>query len=233
MKITKRKAKKLMLTDHHCHILPNIDDGSDSVDTSLQMIKMMKEQGVKRIVSTSHFYAHREKSVNSFIEKRKKAFDELVKADSSNSEILLGAEVAVEHGVSKLDGIEKLCIEGTKYILLEFQYAKFSNWMLEEVNNIAYDYGLVPILAHIHRYLEYYSKSEIEEVLRTEAVFQFNNEAFESFKEKHFVKSLIKEGYPYVFGSDAHNMKSRKPNWDILQKKAKSDMIDGVENIFG
>ena len=58
-----------MLTDHHCHILPNIDDGSDSVDTSLQMIKMMKEQGVDRIVSTSHFYAHREKSVDSFIER--------------------------------------------------------------------------------------------------------------------------------------------------------------------
>ena len=221
-----------MLTDHHCHILPNIDDGSDSVGTSLQMIKTMKDQGVERIVATSHFYAHREKSVSSFIEKRKNAYDKLVQADPANSEILLGAEVAVEHGISRLEGIEKLCIADTKYILLEFQYAKFSPWMLEEINNIAYDYGLTPILAHIHRYLEYYSKYEIEEVLKTEAVLQFNNEAFESFKEKRFVKSLIKEGYPYVFGSDSHNMKSRKPNWDVLLKKAKSDIIDGIEDIF-
>ena len=221
-----------MLTDHHCHILPNIDDGSDSVDTSLQMIKMMKEQGVDRIVSTSHFYAHREKSVDSFIEKRQRAYEELVKADPSNSGIILGAEVAVEHGISKLEGIDKLCITGTKYILLEFQYAKFSHWMLEEVNDIACEYGLTPILAHIHRYLEYYSKSELEEVLRTDAVLQFNNEAFESFKEKHFVKSLIKDGYPYIFGSDSHNLSSRKPNWDVLQKKAKADIIDGAEDIF-
>ena len=221
-----------MLTDHHCHILPNIDDGSDSVDTSLQMINKMKDQGVERIVATSHFYAHREKSVSSFIEKRKNAYDKLVQADPSNSEILLGAEVAVEHGISKLEGIDKLCIADTKYILLEFQYTKFSPWMLEEINDIAYDYGLTPILAHIHRYLEYYSKSEMEEVLKTEAVLQFNNEAFESFREKRFVKSLIKEGYPYVFGSDSHNMKSRKPNWDVLLKKAKSDIIDGIEDIF-
>ncbi len=221
-----------MLTDHHCHILPNIDDGSDSVDTSLQMIKMMKEQGVDRIVSTSHFYAHREKSVDSFIEKRQRAYEELVKADPSNSGIILGAEVAVEHGISKLEGIDKLCITGTKYILLEFQYAKFSHWMLEEVNDIACEYGLTPILAHIHRYLEYYSKSELEEVLRTDAVLQFNNEAFESFKEKRFVKSLIKDGYPYIFGSDSHNLSSRKPNWDVLQKKAKADIIDGAEDIF-
>ncbi len=221
-----------MLTDHHCHILPGIDDGSDSVDTSLQMIKTMREQGVERIVATSHFYAHREKDVSSFIEKRKNAYDKLVQADNTNGEILLGAEIAIEHGISRLDGIEKLCITNTKYILLEFQYASFAPWMLEEVNDIAFDYGLTPILAHIHRYLEYYSKSEIEEVLRSGAVLQFNNEAFESFKEKRFVKSLIKEGYPYVFGSDSHNMRSRKPNWDVLQKKAKPEIIDGVIDIF-
>ena len=196
------------------------------------MSVLMKEQGVDRIVSTSHFYAHREKSVDSFIEKRQRAYEELVKADPSNSGIILGAEVAVEHGISKLEGIDKLCITGTKYILLEFQYAKFSHWMLEEVNDIACEYGLTPILAHIHRYLEYYSKSELEEVLRTDAVLQFNNEAFESFKEKRFVKSLIKDGYPYIFGSDSHNLSSRKPNWDLLQKKAKADIIDGAEDIF-
>lgn len=228
----KRRVPDLMLTDHHCHILPGIDDGSDSIDTSLQMIKTMKDQGVERIVATPHFYAHREKDIDSFIVKRKTAYDKLIQADPANRDILLGAEVAVEHGISRLEGIDKLCIADTKYILLEFQYTNFSPWMLEEVCEIAYDYGLTPILAHIHRYLEYYSRSEIEEVLRTDAVLQFNNEAFESFKEKKFVKSLIKEGYPYVFGSDAHNMRSRKPNWDVLHKKAKPELIAGADDIF-
>ncbi|WP_295078045.1 CpsB/CapC family capsule biosynthesis tyrosine phosphatase [Ruminococcus sp.] len=222
-----------MLTDHHCHILPKIDDGSDSVETSLRMIRTMREQGVERIVATPHFYAHREHGVKAYLEKRQHAYDKLVQEDPENADIILGAEVAVEHGISKLPDIEKLCITGTKYILLEFQYTSFGKWMLEEVNDIAFEYGLVPILAHIHRYLEYYTKSELEEVLKTEAVFQFNNEAFESFKEKRFVKSVIKSGYPYIFGSDAHNMGSRKPNWDMLQKKAKPEILRNVEDIFG
>lgn len=49
-----------MLTEYHCHILPGMDDGSDSVDTSLKMVEMLKTQGVGRLIATPHFYAHRE-----------------------------------------------------------------------------------------------------------------------------------------------------------------------------
>ena len=68
-----------MLTDYHCHILPGIDDGAENTETSLKMIEMMKEQGVERIVSTSHFYPHREKSVADFIAKRQAAFNKIKK----------------------------------------------------------------------------------------------------------------------------------------------------------
>ncbi|MBR2086968.1 MAG: capsular polysaccharide biosynthesis protein, partial [Oscillospiraceae bacterium] len=62
-----------MLTEYHCHILPGIDDGSDSAETSLKMVEQMKQQGVERIVATPHFYAHREKSVANFLAKRQVA----------------------------------------------------------------------------------------------------------------------------------------------------------------
>ena len=221
------------MTEYHCHILPNIDDGSRSVEMSLEMIKAMRAQGVSRIVATPHFYAHREKSVAAFLKKRRAALDKLVKADPSCSDILTGAEVSVEQGLSSLADVEKLRIANTDYILLELPYAPFSNRFLEEINEIACGFGLKPVLAHIHRYLSFYSRSEMEEVLRTDAVLQFNNEAFGSFREKRFVKSLIKEGYPYVFGSDAHNLTDRRPNWDLLCKKAKQEVIDGAEDILG
>lgn len=215
-----------MLTDYHCHILPQMDDGAESVEMSLQMIQMMKMQGVKRIVATPHFYAHREKSVNRYLEKRRNAYEKIVQSDA---DILLGAEVAVEHGISKLPGIDKLRIADSNFILLELPYASFSHWLLEEISDIAYEYGLTPILAHIHRYLGLYSKSEMAEVLKTDAVLQFNNEAFDNPKEKKFVRTLIKEGYPYVFGSDAHNLTDRKPDWDLLMDKAKREVVDGAE----
>ena len=44
-----------MLTDYHCHILPKMDDGSESVEMSIKMLEMMKLQGVDRIIATPHF----------------------------------------------------------------------------------------------------------------------------------------------------------------------------------
>lgn len=222
-----------MLIEHHCHILPHIDDGSESVEMSLEMIKLMRSQGVERIIATPHFYAHREhKDIKAYLAKRQAAYDEIVQADNSNSDIMLGAEVAIEHGLHSIPDIDKLRLADTNYILLELPYAGFQRWYLDEITDISYEYGFTPIIAHIHRYLDYYSKSEYEEVLKLDAVFQINNEAFGNFKERRFVKSLIKEGYPYLFGSDAHNLSDRKPNWDLLQKKVKAEVIDGAEVIL-
>ena len=52
-----------MLTDCHNHILPEMDDGSKSVEMSVAMLQMMQEQGIARVIATPHFYRHREKSV--------------------------------------------------------------------------------------------------------------------------------------------------------------------------
>ena len=117
-------------------------------------------------------------------------------------------------------------------ILFELPYAGFSSQYIDEITNISYEYGLTPIIAHIHRYLDYYSKAEYEEVLSLDAIFQINNEAFGNFRERKFVKNLIKAGYPYLFGSDAHDDADRRPNWDLLRKKAKADVINNAEYIL-
>ena len=41
-------------TEVHCHILPGIDDGSPDVATSVELVKQMKELGIRRIITTSH-----------------------------------------------------------------------------------------------------------------------------------------------------------------------------------
>ncbi|MBR5514402.1 MAG: capsular polysaccharide biosynthesis protein [Ruminococcus sp.] len=220
-----------MLTDYHCHILPDIDDGADNKEVSLEMFEIMKGQGVERIIATPHFYSHCEKSVADFIEKRKSAFDK-IKKDMAVKNVLLGAEVSIEHGISELPDIEKLAIEGTNLILLELPYRPYSKWMSEEIYNIAAEYNLVVILAHVHRYLPYYNKDEIEEILSTDAILQINNEAFTSFREKKFAKFVINGCERFVFGSDAHNTTSRRPNWDLLQKKVKSDVIEMSDSMI-
>ncbi len=221
-----------MLTEYHCHILPGIDDGSDSVDTSLKMVEMMKAQGVERIVATPHFYAHREKSIDDYLKKRTRAYDELMSRFSDSIDFHLGAEVAIEHGISELPGIEKLAITGTRIILLELPYRAYEKWMSEEIYNIAAEYKLKVMLAHVHRYLPYYSKDEIETILSSKSILQINNEAFANWKEKRLAKKVMAEHTHFAFGSDAHNLSDRKPNWDLLQKKVKAADIEVSNSMF-
>ncbi|MCM1507596.1 MAG: capsular polysaccharide biosynthesis protein [Ruminococcus flavefaciens] len=222
----------MMITDYHCHILPDFDDGSDSVETSLRMIEKMKSQGVGRIIATPHFYAHREESVDSYLERRKKAFDILKESNPAVENIMLGVEVAIENGISSLDGLEKLAFQNTEYILLELPFTNYSKWIAEEIYNVSCRYKLKIILAHIHRYRNLYSKSQLAEILEVGAVLQVNNEAFRTFGSRHFVKKLIKDGHEIVFGSDSHNMTSRPPNWDVLKKYVKGDIIEKSNSLI-
>ena len=45
-----------MFVDFHSHILPGVDDGAKSVDESIDMLLLEKEQGIDVVVATPHFY---------------------------------------------------------------------------------------------------------------------------------------------------------------------------------
>ena len=141
-----------MLTDCHNHILPEIDDGSKSVEMSVAMLQMMQKQGIARVIATPHFYCHREKSVASYLERRQRKFEKLMEASPPISNILLGAEVAIEKGLCDTPGIEKLAIEGTDLILLEVPYAPYQDWMEEEIDNIAIKFEYIILKALVVLY---------------------------------------------------------------------------------
>ena len=55
--------------DMHSHILPKIDDGANSVETSIAMLRKSKKQGVETVVATSHCYVKNESDIDKFIKK--------------------------------------------------------------------------------------------------------------------------------------------------------------------
>ena len=44
------------MIDIHCHILPGIDDGPKDIETSLKMLRIAEEDGIKTVIATPHFY---------------------------------------------------------------------------------------------------------------------------------------------------------------------------------
>lgn len=220
------------MTEYHCHILPRMDDGAKDLNMSLDMVRLMMAQGIDRIIATPHFYAHREDGVRAFLERRQDAFRQIADTGMTMPYLYLGAEVAVEQGLSRLPGVHLLALADTPYILLELPYAPFAHWMMEEIDDLSQRYGLVPVLAHVHRYASFYTRAQMSEVLQADAVFQFNNEAFRNLSERRLAMSLIRKGCPYVLGSDAHNMTSRRPDWDLLKRKVGQEILDRQENLF-
>ena len=220
-----------MLTDYHCHILPGMDDGAQDVETALEMIEIMKGQGVERIIATPHFYAHEERSLTEYLLRREDAFESIAEL-SAIQYIVPGAEVAIEHGISKLHGIEQLAIEDSDMILLELPFRDYEDWMSEEINAISSEHGLKVVLAHVHRYLQYYTPEHFEQLIKTDAIFQFNNDAFLVPREEKLLRRIIKEGGKVIFGSDAHNTDGRRPNWDMMKEKCSPEVLKASDELL-
>ncbi len=222
-------------TDFHCHILPGIDDGASDLDVSLSLIKTQAAQGVKTIIATPHYRKH-ELSVERFLKRRQTAYESVMShAYPGMPRILLAAEIALEHNLYELDDIEQLGNAEMNTLLLEFPFTtSYHKWMVEEVEEIAYKTRMQIIIAHIDRYVDIFSESEINEILSIpDAIFQLNLSAFSERKGKKLAKKLIKEEYPILFGTDCHNMTSRKPNFDALAKNMKKyEPHPKVQNLF-
>ncbi len=211
------------LFDVHTHILPCIDDGSKSVEESLLMLKMLKTQGVYAVVATPHFRAD-EAEPKEFIKKRDIAVSCLKPAMTKNMpRVALGAEVHYFEGMSRCDDLGLLAIKGTNLILVEMPFVPWTDRIIKEVHNIVSEQNMIPIIAHIDRYIKVQSRKSIFTLLNSEVLIQSNAEGFYTSGIANKIKRLLLNGKIDFVGSDCHNMEDRAPNMDkALEKLAGS-----------
>lgn len=202
----------MKIIDFHSHILPNIDDGSDSVETSLLMIDAMLNQGVDTVVATPHFYAHKDR-IETFLQKRQNAFEALKKSLPNESlDIVVGAEVAYFSGISKAQEIIDLTIDKAEVLLLEMPFQVWNEEIIGEVRRLIYSRKLTVMIAHLDRYLEIKgNKPFIKKLFSLPVVIQLNAGEFLDRKGKRKLLKIIKQQDKVVLGSDCHNMNTRPP----------------------
>ena len=185
--------------DFHAHILPGADHGSDSTETSLTQLELAAEVGVTSIIATPHFYPHRH-TLDAFIKRRSDAYSSLVSSYNGKIDIKLGAEVLLCAGLENLEGIEKLCIEGTDIILIELPFSEFRESYIDTVRRIQRR-GLKVLLAHVDRY----PASDIEKLLDVGVKYlQVNAEGLARFFKPKKILEWAECGYVVAIGSDIH-----------------------------
>ncbi len=199
------------MIDFHSHILPGIDDGSASVEESLELLRMLADQGIEAVVATPHFYPDRT-SASEFLKKRAAAYEKLCECDLSGlPRIILGAEVKYYDSIRRMEELEQLCAGESRVLLLEMPFERWSEMTVKEVETLSRSGRVTVVLAHIDRYLAFQSREVWERLFESGVLTQANASFFAGRFTKRKALNMLASGMINVIGSDCHNLTSRKP----------------------
>lgn len=215
------------MIDFHSHILPGVDDGPQTLGDSLSMLRGSFLQGVDAVIATSHFYAH-DDYPEEFLERRNKAAGQLEDAMLLSTDIfprvILGAEVLYFPGIGAAEEIVRLCIGDSKCILIEPPMAPWSDQMLDEIVQLGSNFDLIPVIAHVDRYMSVLKDSSLlDRVLQRDLTVQVNGSCFLNPRTRKAAFENLKAGKIHLIGSDCHNLDSRPPNLGMVRKLAKAN----------
>ncbi|MTI71999.1 MAG: capsular biosynthesis protein [Firmicutes bacterium] len=202
--------------DMHCHILPGVDDGADSFETSIKMIKISKKNGFKGIFATPHYVDNTTYNNTKLIKENFLKLKDKIKKQGIDIDIYIGNEVYVVPNLIKL--FEKgfvYTLNNSRYMLIEFP-------MLDNpyfIESLIYDLkvkGIVPIIAHPERYKMIISNPNVLfKFIKQGALVQINLPSLKGSYGpiiKDTAKILIEHDMLHFIGTDAHSFNRRTPN---------------------
>ena len=229
------------MIDFHSHILPGIDDGSRNVKMSLGMIEALGRQGVDTICATSHFYVT-QRTPEHFLERRQEAYELLEPVLNDDApRILLGAEVLYFPGISRLESLPKLCLEGTDVLLLEMPFTEWQEYWVREVQDLALSGEFTILMAHIERYYARQPRQFWDRLLDLDVLMQANADYFLQqdsifrFRNRNSAVKLLREGRIHLLGTDTHNLSSRPPRMkearDVIREELGKRALERIDEL--
>lgn len=232
--LPRKKEHESCIIDFHSHILPGIDDGSDSCATTEELLQRSAQAGVDVMVATPHFYGYRQE-LESFLARRQKAKEAAGSIWKPElPKILVGAEVAFFSGIEDMDGLEKLCIEGTNVLLVEMPFAPWTGYEVDILTSLTLDRNFQVIIAHFERYQGFQKdRSLLERLEQLQLYIQINAGTLLSWRRRGpWVKAFL-DGSAHLLGSDCHNLTTRPPNLGearkLLARKGGSRLLHKID----
>ena len=213
------------ILDLHTHILPGMDDGSKSVEMSLEMLRTLAEAGVTKVCGTSHYYANQNDTAH-FCERRAQAVERLRAALPTGEtlpEVLPAAEVAYFPYMEE-HRLERLCVQNTRTLLLEMPFSEWTDLQAETVATLALDQRFQVVLVHPERFC--FSKGnrrKLERLAELPIGLQVNSTSLIRWSTRKLSLELLQLTDLPLLGSDCHNTTTRPPNLkggrDIVRRK--------------
>ena len=197
-------------TDIHSHLIPAIDDGVQSIEESIAVLKEMEALGYEKIITTPHTmpgtYDNTPENIYAGLEVMRNAIEK--------AGINIQLEAATEYYLDEtfvelIDSGAKLMTFGKKHVLFETAFMNMPPQLKEVTYKLSMQ-GYKPVFAHPERYL-YLMQSDylLEEMIDRNVILQLNIIALTGCYSKpvqKFAEKLIDMKAVKLVGTDCHNM---------------------------
>jgi protein-tyrosine phosphatase len=200
------------MVDIHCHILPNVDDGSRSWEMTAEMCRIAADDGIRHIVATPHcnhkFAYDRPRYEDMLLQLREAALGRV--------EFSIGCDFhfSYENITDALKNPTRYTVNGTRYLLIEFSDYGIPPDTKNHIFAMT-SRGLVPIITHPERNPLLVRRPEgILELIDAGALVQLTANSITGFwgtKAQSVSKWLLERDAVHVVASDAHDSRHRRP----------------------
>jgi protein-tyrosine phosphatase len=209
-------------TDIHSHLIPGIDDGVQSIEESLEMIRGLSALGFRKLITTPHVMSDGYRNTADIILAGLKQVQDAVAAENIPVTVQAAAEYYFDEGFFRKLESEKLLAINDKYLLFEISYINSPERILEVIFAINVK-GYTPLLAHPERYPFWFSKfDEYHRIKEAGALFQLNTNSlcgYYGLAVRKTAQRLIDENLIDFIGSDLHGSRHLNALHKTLDEK--------------
>ena len=204
------------MIDLHCHILPAIDDGPDTMEGAIGMCRALEEDGVRTVVATPHMLIDLYDVSRDQILEGVEALRREAEGQGIALEILPGADVLIASDLcERLRGGSLMTVaDSGKYILLELPQDVLPAGLTDLFFSVQLQ-GVTPIITHPERNLEVQQDpTALEPLVEAGNLVQITAASIEGKfggRVQKCAEELLKRRLAHVVASDAHSHERRRP----------------------
>lgn len=195
------------MTDYHSHLLPGVDDGVQTVEESLEILRLYEQLGIREVWFTPHIM----EDIPNTTAGLRSRFEQFQKRYTGNIRLHLAAEYMLDNLFKERLAHRDLLPIGEEgnHLLVETSYFNPPMdlyGMMEKIKSA----GFVPVLAHPERYV-YMEKKDYIRLIQSKVEFQLNLPSLvgvygDLVKKK--VKWMLKSDFVNIYGMDVHGFRS-------------------------
>jgi protein-tyrosine phosphatase len=219
------------MIDVHCHLLPGIDDGAQTLAISLEMATIAANDGIQVVFCTPHIYPGLYENAGPDIQRRVEQLQLILLDKGISLTLNHGADV---HLVPEIyDGLRTgrvPTLGGSRYLLLEPSHhvrpPRFKESVFELIGA-----GYTPVITHPERltWAEQHF-SDFSELSRSGAWLQVTGGALVGRfgpRVKRLAERFVGDGWTDVLASDGHTTGQRAPV--LAEARARAEVLLGAE----